>query len=468
MQLFKIITCKLIFLSMIPFVYVMDSPLHDAVFQNDTEKIYELINSENIDVNAQNSFGFTPLHLAVQNQNFDVISALLKSHHKVNVNALDNSGCPPLKLAISSKNIKIVKILIKHGSNIDIKCKASKNKPEMSLLEFARRMRCFDIADLLIKKGAQTNVVPEMLKIDDIPTEPKALLPQSQNWCWMVSVLNCLYRVVPFRKLISYHAYKDKQADINDSLEVYLDNLFRAMRDNSSNKVELHLNSFYNAFMKDQGLNQTGFKEGKCDDSLSFYQRLCRIILSDNQQSCSLYSKFQSRGQFCTEFHDTFLGLKKKFQLENTAPVIALFIKGKGLGYFTQNPLSETLYLTHDIDKNVKKYKLVACVIGGTGHATAYVEYKGKWRFFDSMKSKIIDSNKTIQQISTENLTQDSTRLWFYEQVEPEWNMPFFTKKKPSPLQQRLVNLHNYLQMLKGKLALLKTKIEELKQCLIS
>ena len=85
---------------------------------------------KSIDVNARDEKGSTPLHLAVNRRDLDLIKLLLGKG--ANVNAKDNRGNTPLECAFNntySYNVQtdsrikmnIAKELIENGASIDIR-----------------------------------------------------------------------------------------------------------------------------------------------------------------------------------------------------------------------------------------------------------------------------------------------------------------------------------------------------------
>lgn len=54
-----------------------DSPLHEAVDNNDFETVKNLI-AKHIDVNARNIYGSTPLHHAASEVNLEIVGYLLE------------------------------------------------------------------------------------------------------------------------------------------------------------------------------------------------------------------------------------------------------------------------------------------------------------------------------------------------------------------------------------------------------
>ncbi len=69
--------------------------------------------------NIERTTGCAPLHLAVQNNNYDMVRFLLT--HQADVNHVNVFGNSPLSLAMWQVNIPIIKLLLEHKANLTIK-----------------------------------------------------------------------------------------------------------------------------------------------------------------------------------------------------------------------------------------------------------------------------------------------------------------------------------------------------------
>ena len=87
--------------------------------------------------------GRTPLHIAAEFGNLEIISFLLQAD--ADINSLDSSGCPPIYIAMQSGDLKVVELLLESQANIYIitnhnlcfhnYINSSKHKESMSLLK---------------------------------------------------------------------------------------------------------------------------------------------------------------------------------------------------------------------------------------------------------------------------------------------------------------------------------------------
>jgi len=92
-----------------------------ACVSNDTSEIRKIIKETTSSLFYKTIQGYTPLHLAVNNDNVEVMKILLHSE-KVNVNVYDNYGFSPIFYAILKKRYDILKMLLSHPSlNINFK-----------------------------------------------------------------------------------------------------------------------------------------------------------------------------------------------------------------------------------------------------------------------------------------------------------------------------------------------------------
>lgn len=93
-------------------------PLHLAIAKGDEEAI-ALCLTEGCDINESDNTGATPLHLAIQHNNYKLFSTLLE---KGALTKLCADGCMPLHLAVQYDfNGRFVEDLIKAGANVNIK-----------------------------------------------------------------------------------------------------------------------------------------------------------------------------------------------------------------------------------------------------------------------------------------------------------------------------------------------------------
>jgi ankyrin repeat protein len=114
-----------------------------------------------VQVNARNSYGITPLHMACQAGNLDGVEALLKERN-IDVNVQDSNGDTPLHEACLYKQEKVVKLLLKFkpkGTRNKTKLKLVKNHSGHTPFHLACREGCKDIAEQLLKFAEQPSLL---------------------------------------------------------------------------------------------------------------------------------------------------------------------------------------------------------------------------------------------------------------------------------------------------------------------
>jgi Zn-dependent protease with chaperone function len=131
------------------------TPLMDAAYEADLDKVRELIN-EGEDVNAIDSEGSTPLHWSIYGIGFSfeddfegdtspsVEAARLLLEAGANVNAVDIYGSTPLLDAVNYETPEMVAVLLEYGADPSIK-----DENGMSAIDLAREYQNQEIITLL-------------------------------------------------------------------------------------------------------------------------------------------------------------------------------------------------------------------------------------------------------------------------------------------------------------------------------
>src|SRR3989339_601373 len=129
------------------------STLHKLVKKNEIEKVKDFLknNREKEIINAQNSYGKTPLYQACSKNYKDIVKLLLENGANPNIPNKDKET--PLYWACAKGNLEIVKLLLEKDADVNI---ANKNRE--TPLYPACYLGYLDIVELLLKKGAKVNI----------------------------------------------------------------------------------------------------------------------------------------------------------------------------------------------------------------------------------------------------------------------------------------------------------------------
>ena len=104
--------------------------VEELVYNNDSEGFKKLIDSLD-DVNIQDKYGWTPLHLAIRRGREDMVRYLVEEKN-ADINIQDNSGWTPLMEAIMDDFPNIVKYLVEKGADLSIANKRGATAPMLA------------------------------------------------------------------------------------------------------------------------------------------------------------------------------------------------------------------------------------------------------------------------------------------------------------------------------------------------
>ncbi len=88
-----------------------------AVYDDNLEKFKEMVGALE-DINIQNKYGWTLLHITIRRDRRDMVAFLLKSG--ADINKVDGVGWTPLMEAIMDEKVELVKFLVEKGADKSI------------------------------------------------------------------------------------------------------------------------------------------------------------------------------------------------------------------------------------------------------------------------------------------------------------------------------------------------------------
>lgn len=135
---------------------MMPTPLMIAAKEGLSD-LTKILLKHNPNVDLQDSLGYTALHKACQNLNFECVELLLR--HRANANARSSCGDTPFIFATFGKSYRIMKILLQYGANVN----AHWNGYETNGNEYPLQSACKNMDDKavnsLTRSGAYLNIM---------------------------------------------------------------------------------------------------------------------------------------------------------------------------------------------------------------------------------------------------------------------------------------------------------------------
>ena len=129
----------------------LDRALIEVVSKGNVDKCERLIQA-GADVDATNSFGWTPLHLAALNGYVEVCRLLID--READINAMTISNWTPLHHAAFRGHVKVCRLLIDRGASVH-----AIDDEGLTPLHYAAWWGQADVCRLLIQAGANVNSV---------------------------------------------------------------------------------------------------------------------------------------------------------------------------------------------------------------------------------------------------------------------------------------------------------------------
>lgn len=102
-------------------------------------------------VATKDEHGYTPLHQAVYNNQSETVNALLKASNS-NINELADDGRSALMLAVQNSNIAIIELLLKNGADVSLNMLEGD-----SVLHYSASIGNRFVGKVLIDAGAEVN-----------------------------------------------------------------------------------------------------------------------------------------------------------------------------------------------------------------------------------------------------------------------------------------------------------------------
>lgn len=129
-----------------------ETPLHNAL-RYGNKKAARMLIAAGADLHTTNKDQQTLLHAAVDSEAGELLRPLLESGLQDKVNAADSDGNTPLHIALQHKNAKHARLLIAAGADLH-----TTNKKQQTLLHAAANDSTGEILKLLLKNGLQDAV----------------------------------------------------------------------------------------------------------------------------------------------------------------------------------------------------------------------------------------------------------------------------------------------------------------------
>eukprot|EP01041_Mallomonas_annulata_P010084 gene10084-21016_t len=127
-----------------------------AAQYNDYDTIVRRITKDTSLLNKTDSFGYSALHLAAQNDNIKIVQYLLSKRAQVDGSPTSGCGATPLHRAAYAGHVKICTLLLDAGANIN--ATDSSFRDLRTPLHKAASTGHIELYDLLISRGADINI----------------------------------------------------------------------------------------------------------------------------------------------------------------------------------------------------------------------------------------------------------------------------------------------------------------------
>lgn len=141
-----------------PYTYNPKSDVFVAVKNNNLNLLQNLI-SNNVDLNIQDKYGYTPLIESIYGNNTKSAELLIKGG--ANLDLVNKNGDTALTLAIQKNNNFIVELLVQNGADLNIT-----NNDGNTALDIAQKQFNISLVNFLAQKGAVKSIDTKVKKIE--------------------------------------------------------------------------------------------------------------------------------------------------------------------------------------------------------------------------------------------------------------------------------------------------------------
>ena len=131
--------------------YLGPDTLPGNIINNNIEKLTEIINNKQTDINEVNRFGITPIFFAVLENNLEMLKVLIEGGADVNVGKIKWLNFSLLHWAINDKkvDIEVIAFLIENGANLD-----ARSLGNVTPIMLAHKRGRIDIVGLLASQAS--------------------------------------------------------------------------------------------------------------------------------------------------------------------------------------------------------------------------------------------------------------------------------------------------------------------------
>eukprot|EP01099_Mayorella_cantabrigiensis_P005712 TRINITY_DN4633_c0_g1_i2.p1 TRINITY_DN4633_c0_g1~~TRINITY_DN4633_c0_g1_i2.p1 ORF type:complete len:248 (-),score=67.39 TRINITY_DN4633_c0_g1_i2:209-952(-) len=206
--------------------------LHDCCKRGHFDLCQKILNETNSEgVNKQDSYGWTPLHIAADRGYVDIVGLLLRKGAEPSVH---NWSGTPLHYAVENGHYKVIDLLLKNGADLS----ATDNKGDTGLHR-AARFGYYDIFQLLLKRGAGA-----LLSVPNKMGEtPWSLLLSRGPPSTSVTSIHFTKQPSSSRQRVTYDHWCDRFYSL-------MNNELSKIDENNNNNFERKLESFLREEMK--------------------------------------------------------------------------------------------------------------------------------------------------------------------------------------------------------------------------